>query len=214
MKKLLVLLALLSFTTVSTIGQIRIGPKAGYNKSITTLVQSGTETNYNSGYQFGISMMFGDKVYFQPEILYSQKGMRVDSLNDDDCFIYKNSYLQVPLMLNFGVGENKFRAFVNFGPYIGYWTNGKVRTTIDGHTISSDYIFDDDLEDGLRDHRWDYGFSGGGGLGLRLGIGWLYLEARYDYGFDDIRTATDVDVSYQSVRNRTISGTLSYLIQF
>lgn len=213
MKRSFLLLALLFFS-LAIFSQVRIGPKAGFNMSMTTQVEDELQTGYTPGYQFGLSMMFGDKVFFQPEILYTQKGVLLEASDNSIKYANRYDYWQVPLMLNFGAGNDTYRIFTNFGPYISYWKSGRIKTTANGHTDIADYQFDDDWEDGLKDHRWDYGFSGGGGAGVRLGKGWLMLEARYDYGFDDIRTVKNTSLFYQSIRNRTISGTISYLWQF
>lgn len=213
MKRTFSLIALL-FLSLTIFAQVRIGPKTGFNMSTTTQVENELQTSYTPGYQFGLSMMFGSKVFFQPEILYTQKGVLLKSSDNKVKYSYRHDYLQVPLMLNFGTGNEKYRIFANFGPYISYWNSGRIRTILDGQTAISEYHFDDDLEDGMKDHRWDYGFSGGSGIGVRTGKGWLMLEVRYDYGFDDIRTVKNATIEYQSIRNRTISGTLSYLWQF
>ncbi|MDZ7740357.1 MAG: porin family protein [Bacteroidota bacterium] len=213
MKRLL-LLILLAPLTISLHAQFKIGPSFGYNQSTTTMSRSGVTVSEVYGFNYGISMMIGSDISFQPEILYVQKGMRIDSVKNDDYFEITANYLEVPLLLNFSFGGERVRFFFNFGPYIGYWMSGQVKSELNGVSITQNYVFDEDLEDdGFRDHRFDYGFIGGAGVKLKTWKGFLLLSGRMDYGFDDISTVAEGGPQYVSIRNRTLGVSLTYLFQ-
>ncbi len=212
--KRLMLLVLLSPLTVSLYAQFKIGPSFGYNQSTTTMSRSGVTVSEVYGFNYGITMMIGSDISFQPEILYVQKGMRIDSVKNDDYFEITSNYLEVPLLLNFSFGGEGVRFFFNFGPYIGYWMDGKVENRINGITSTMEYPFDEDLEDdGFRDHRWDYGFCGGAGVKVKTWKGLMLLSGRMDYGFDDISTVEEGGPEYVSIRNRTLAVSLAYLFR-
>lgn len=98
--------------------QIHGDGMAGYNKL---------------GLEFGISVEspLSDKILFQPEILYFQKG---SSSNADTPFFlkYKLNYLELPLM--FGYNINEFFQ-LQAGPSIGYLLNGEVSSALSANSI-------------------------------------------------------------------------------
>jgi outer membrane protein with beta-barrel domain len=195
--------------------QFSIGPKVGYTSSDNTISSDGFTVSKVPGVQFGLQARIGNEIAFQTELLYSQKGMQVDSVGSSDYVKIKANYFEVPLLLNFGIGKKDLRFFLNFGPYIGYWLDGKIDTHVDGQTHSENYEFDEDLEDdGIADNRWDYGFCGGAGAKLKFKNGFFLLEARYDYGFDDIVTMKDVEASSKTSHTRSISASLAYVFVF
>ena len=214
MRKLLIT-ALLLFTTILLQAQFRVGPRFGYNQSTTTRSQGGITVSEVYGFQGGVSMLIGGQMAFQPEILYMQKGMRIDTSKNASYVKFTNNYLAVPLLLNFSFGKQRVRFFFNFGPYVAYWLDGKVESMVDGRKIEYDYVFDENLDDdGIKDHRFDYGFCGGVGVRFQLGKGYIVVDGRLDYGFDDITTVKEGGASYISTRNRTVSGSIAYLFYF
>lgn len=103
----------------ATATQIHGDGMAGYNKL---------------GMEFGISVEspLSDKILFQPELLYFQKG---SSSNADTPFFlkFKLNYLELPLM--FGYNLNDFFQ-LQAGPSIGYLLNGEVSSALNARSLS------------------------------------------------------------------------------
>ncbi|MDR2481788.1 MAG: PorT family protein [Spirochaetaceae bacterium] len=100
----------------------------------------------------------------------------------------RNDFINFPVMLNlsiyFGSG---IRIFVNGGGYYGYWLAGHekgITLTIDEepYDYNEDYKFDD-----IRDNRYEYGLSYGGGIQYDLKFMSVYIELRGSHGLSDLQ---------------------------
>ncbi len=102
----------------ATATQIHGDGMAGYNKL---------------GMEFGFSVQspISEKLLFQPEILYFQKG---SSSNADTPFYlkYKLNYLELPLMFGYNINEY-FQ--VQGGPSIGYLLKGEVSSALSSNSL-------------------------------------------------------------------------------
>ncbi|MBD2767972.1 PorT family protein [Hymenobacter sp. BT664] len=146
MKKIILLLSLLTGISASALAQVSFGAKAG--ASFTTNTESGTTNVMNSFFKAASSFPFnpgstnpGSGVYIttniigfhgglfvnlpisaafsiQPEVLYSMKGSQTDK--DGDAKIRLN-YIDIPVMLQY----NTHRLFFEAGPQLGILTSGK-----------------------------------------------------------------------------------------
>lgn len=80
---------------------------------------------YNKfGLEFGVSVQspITEKIIFQPELLYFQKGSR--SRADSPYLIkFKLNYLELPMLLGYEINEN---IQLQGGPSFGYFLNGSV----------------------------------------------------------------------------------------
>ena len=85
--------------------------------------------------------------------------------------LYRNTYLQLPVMAQFSFGGEHVRGFANLGVYAGYWAAGKQKgdflDMMNYKVISIDdpYRFQSE-----KDQRADFGLAGG------LGIEYSFLE--------------------------------------
>ncbi len=110
MKKLILLaIALIGFTTVSTAQDIKFGVKGGVNFST---LSGNSSLDARTGYHIGVvgQVSLVDKFAIQPEILYSAQG--ADNLDID--------YVNIPILLKY-----KFLKFLSFdaGPQFGILVN-------------------------------------------------------------------------------------------
>jgi hypothetical protein len=72
MKRTILLIAILFFTTLFSYGQIK--SKATIGISLTDVSKTPTgESKAKPGLQLGSSFIFGDRIYFEPGIFYSVK---------------------------------------------------------------------------------------------------------------------------------------------
>jgi hypothetical protein len=130
----------------------------------------------------------GDKLYIQPELLYSQKGYRyrIDRNNKGvygDTIRYqeknKIDYLELPLLAKIEANG----IYIEVGPQFSFFLNGKrteTRTTNSNGLISThgnsrnlNFIVD----------KFDIGFLGGVGYQFKSGLG---IGARYNQSFKEL----------------------------
>ncbi|MFB6320629.1 porin family protein [Saccharicrinis sp. FJH54] len=168
--KTLVFIAALLFLTGSASAQdSRFGIKGGLNLSSLT-IDNADENNVLPGFNAGVwsRFMLSDAFAFQPELLYSAKGVKtvynqdflgVD-LADGETKLNLN-YLEIPLHFAYYLA-NDFNFHV--GPYVGVLMNASVETQAE----VLDFINIDNAEDLDRSefNTLDYGISAGLGFNL------------------------------------------------
>lgn len=186
MKKIVLVMLLLSLSNLGQAQKVRWGAKAGYNLSNFSGDYNGID--YVSGFHFGgladlkLSLKFG----LQTELLYSREGGQYSFEINEPPFLAKASekvtlgYINLPIMLKYyAIDGLTFEA----GPQIGVLVSGKSdyqsTVTINGETIEDSGSID--LKDKLN--AISYGFN--------LGIGYelqnqLFFQARYHIGLANI----------------------------
>jgi hypothetical protein len=127
----------------------------------------------------------GTSLNIQPEMLLSRQGGRGNG--GEDFRVYLN-YLQIPVLLRFGLADTDARPFIVVGPALGIRLTARAKAQ--------------DLSDSIK--RIDPGIAAGGGLFVSRRVS---LEGRYTQSLIDI--ATDAghagDIGPGKVKNRTIS---------
>lgn len=94
--------------------EIYFGFKAGLNLcSITNSDQDGVSSSTLVGFHVGVlgEFMFGDKLAFQPELLYSTQGVKLDF--DGDKGDIKMDYVTIPVMAKYYVVDSFSVEFVS-----------------------------------------------------------------------------------------------------
>ena len=183
------LVALMVASAASGFAQGNVwGVKGGVN--IASATQQGQDPLKNAAggigglfVRTGVSVA-GRSLNIQPEILLSRQG---GSGNGEDFRVYLN-YLQIPVLLHFGLADTGARPFIVVGPALGIRLTARAKGQ--------------DLSTGIK--RIDAGITAGGGLFVSSRVS---LEGRYTQGLMDI--ATDAghagDIGPGKVRNRVIS---------
>ncbi|ARS34448.1 porin family protein [Pontibacter actiniarum] len=216
-KFLLTVAAALGLTFAAEAQTVTIGPRVGVNIATQRLGGDASDDDkeavsellkYNTGAQFGAVVNVGidDMFSLQPELLYVQKGYKVNAFDFEDDFFseesapdvkVKYSYLEVPILAKVTVGEGPLKGFATAGPTLGYLMSGKVKA--DEET--------EDLEVGEGFNRFELGASVGVGLSYNVGPGALNLDVRYGHGFSGI-IEDDTD---GNLKNRGFGISLAYL---
>lgn len=168
MKKTKVILALFTLVALSSVAfaqEFAVGIKGGPNfANIDTESSAGENYKNRTGFHLGaFALIKGEKIGFQPEILFSQQGSTIKYSGSAD--VKSNfSYMNIPLIVKLYTvaGIN-----LQVGPQIGLLTSAEV-----------------DNED-IKDELKQTDFS------LALGVGWdlpfgLTLDGRYNWGLSDI----------------------------
>lgn len=212
MKKQLISICVLLFIVSA---QLFSNPEIGITSSISsnTLV---TDSDYYDErstsnllgcsivipFQYPINNNFGVRA----EISVKTKNYTEDTYQTLDNSItseeYYNSYIELPLILHFTVGESKkIRPVINLGGYFSYWltsyTKGKylnlsVLSNVD--KISNYYTIIDSNEFNLNNNRFNWGLLGGIGLEYHIEKDIkAFFETRISY---DISSIYSTDQTY------------------
>jgi len=170
MKKTNVLIAfsLVLFSTAAMAQEVGIGIKAGPNFAKLD-ANSSLATNYSNrtGWHAGAFVLFrGERVGFQPEVIFSQQGSKFNYSGSPD--LESNfSYVNVPLIVKLYTvaGLN-----LQVGPQIGFLTSAKIEQPNSSEDVKNQLKSTD--------------FSLGLGVGWDLPFG-LSIDARYNLGLSD-----------------------------
>jgi hypothetical protein len=202
------LLTIVVMLTGAVQAQIMVGPKAGLNISTCNFSNA---TNYKPeskmtfGAQVGgmIQMQLMDKLYLQPALVFAMKGYKTD---EKEIFIdygmggtYTSpatsttlKYLEIPINVAYGFGDEDMQIQVFAGPYFGYGLMGTQTSDAEG-AEDIDIAFGKQPEDPADKTIYlsavDYGLNVGVGLrmntilinaGYGLGLAYLYPETQYN----------------------------------
>jgi hypothetical protein len=193
MKKNIFLLFLAVMVAAGSFGQgFCIGPKIGYSASKLSTNIPDIKESMNNNFMIGAFMRVGEKVYFQPEVLYTTRGgVFEDTLNMKEDIKFKN--LEIPLMVGFHLLNLKVFNFRFMG--------GPVASFI----LDKDISFDENMADPiteaeLKDIIW--------GLDVGLGIDVLFmtLDVRWEFGLNNLYEAASGGQSYDMKNNLFIVG--------
>lgn len=205
MKKitLLILVLAFSYSAFSQIG-VRAGINlASFNYSADDETQDLFKFKSNLGFQAGIDyeMNLGGSLFFNPAVLYSQKGSKLefDILDEVIEGKFVHNYIEVPLDFVYKFGSDDMQFGVFAGPYIGYFLGGYN----EGDGEEKETYTKEDIEDGFN--RLDYGVE----LGLGFYLSSINVRAYYSLGLANVMKLEegDPDVSW---KNKGIGLTVGY----
>ena len=169
------------------------GVKAGINLATVTFDPEPDEDvlDRRTGFVGGLFVVVpaSDRLGFQGEVLFSQKGASEDGGAGDLAL----DYLEVPLLLRVGTAsplKTSFHAFA--GPSIGLRLRARIKTeTFDGETE------DEDIADDVK--GFDFGVVAGAGVNF----GRFTLDGRYTWGLNNLNSLEDDEFK---LRNRVFSS--------
>ena len=181
MKRILILTLVLFLGTLTLKAQLHGGVKGGLSMATMNVdAPVGYDTPFKLGFWGGGFLVLGDGLFrFQPEVLYVQKGVRLEKSGSVEYERSTLSYIEVPLMTRIHVGLNMVNLYFNVGGYGGYWLSGKTTayypnlTTGNLEKTTTDHVFDDDI-----DNRYDAGLVFG--MGVKMTV--VFFEVRYSLG--------------------------------
>lgn len=176
MKKLFLLsLALLCFLT--TQAQSEIKPTIGINITNVSEDPVTGEAQGQVGWQFGGSILFGEKFYFEPGLFYTHNSLEFTSESDQDYdFESDIKGLRVPVAVGLhllGTQESAIdlRAF---GGASGFFITGVDAGPLD--------------KDDFESPQW--GVFAGAGLDFLM----LFVDLKYEWSLTDVSGITEFDV--------------------
>lgn len=213
--------------TQSAIGQMEFGAKAGASFSDMTV------NGLNFGNDFleprmiaspsaGLygELPLGSGFYFAPELMYTQKGFRVEEATTFNVFnlplpigaeaITRLHYIDMPLMLKYKFGEGSVQPYLKAGPTLGYAVSGTVTTRI--NSIIDIKVAEIDLNpQGELYNAFEIGGMVGAGIEIPTASGKFFVDASFSHGFTDVLDEPVIDLR---VKNRAIGVGIGYAFRF
>lgn len=166
MKKFLLLLAVVAFSATTFAQDVQFGVKGGLNFANFRGDDADGDTKtdiYLGGFaRIGLT----EKLAFQPELVYSRQGMKVDEDGTDGK--WKTNYLNIPLLLRAELA-NKFHAV--FGPQVGIHLSSEAEGSEGDVSVSldaDDMMKDLDLALAMG---FEYDITDKFSVGLRYNLG-------------------------------------------
>jgi hypothetical protein len=193
-----------------------LGLKAGIDLSSLSNVdvEDPAKMVQKLGFQGGLVAKAGFNPYLalQMELLFAQKGMKLTVTESGiTAKVWTNiNYLEIPLLLKASIPLDPVFIYANVGPSLGIGLSAKLATDPDlglNQTIKFE-------ENGFQ--RLDFGVVFGGGVGVKLGNGELFLDLRYTLGISDVNNVSDATKEksdYESNSNRNIGIAIGYLLK-
>ena len=194
MQKVILSLGLLISVSVATQAQsIKYGVKAGASLTNVTNSKQDNKFGFNGGLlaNFGINDMFS----IQPEVLYSNKGYKVNGGQDNLRFAL--NYVDVPVLVKLATGSTGL--FFELGPQVGFRLAADVK---DSHNSIS-----------FKDYTKSVDFGYAGGIGFQVESGPM-IGLRYNGGFTDIGkngTVNGLQVTAANAKNSAFQLYVGYM---
>lgn len=176
------------------VSQPRIGVKGGLSYSSFSAFEVGVlseAVNSYTGYNSGIAVCFNLPLGFaiQPELLFVSKGA---DFTGNSTLQIRNSYLELPVNLQWGLDLLLFRPYLSITPFMGYSLSSSMKVK-SGSQISIDPNY-------FR--RVDYGVAIGGGLDV-----WrLQLSAKYKWSLENLAKVEKMGGITDSVTKQVIEA--------
>lgn len=208
---MLVLCTLLLCATITAqTEKVKIGVKAGLNIASLTFDENELESSQKTGFTAGImaEIPLAKNFSVQPEVLYSQQGMKfsysdIDVANSSYKSTITLNYLNIPVMLKYYVLKG---LSVQAGPQIGILlkSDNKYQDNFLGYDNHENY--------NLSDYTNAFDTS------VNLGVGYqfkdkFYVDLRYNISYSDVFKEANSNGNYvinSDMRNRVFQITIGY----
>jgi len=200
--------AMVALICLATSGQ-KIGIRAGvsFANANMDVMSLNVSPDVRTGVHFGIvgELLVWDFLYFQPALLFSQKGYEFDMDIEGERFKGSEhfNYLDLPLNILFKADLNGPKLLLLTGPTISYALNGKYDYEIAGSWNEFDR---GDLEFGSGDEEYDKA-AFGWNVGTGFEVGALQLTGTYTFGLSNITHSNDIEI-----KHKVLGISLTYLI--
>ena len=236
MKKisLIVLLLSLSYTIFSQ--ELTLGPRFGLNMGSITNYSGLINEDYVMNGQllsihFGAvaELSFSNNFSIQTELLFSQKGHKLLLIGDSTDFSIDGfqsvrlNYFEIPVLARYSFGGSDVGFFINAGPYWGSFINAKEKIKYDKYlgenvqTVNDKFSINDIYgwnNDEVVFNTKDLGLIIGAGFKYNTGPGNFIIDFRYNISYRDLNNwldETNMPENYKEYRARVFSISFAYL---
>lgn len=198
-----IILVLVTFPLVPALAQnVTLGVKLGPNGGDIAF-EPAEDTRLRVGFMGGAALAFGVHPAFgvQLEVLFSQKGAKVDDPSSGTSATFGVNYLEVPLLARVSVPTGTVRPVFFLGPAVAFETSCSVSGEMDG--VQVDVDCDAPLLDGgLQRKKTDVGVVAGAGFDVDVGPAIVQFEGRYNLGLTNLDDSGDPGASAKTRRFR------------
>lgn len=207
-KCLFLVLASSLLTASLASGQLSLGTLAGISDNFLNSNISNQPYTLNRskvGYSFGAKMDYWlpGKFGLEANLEVIQKNHSTERTDSFYGIVenYINTYLQVPVGVNWRFGKKKVCGFVGMGGYLGYWLAGRTKGRIPDILNANDSIYPNGqgselirlvnydekyVFDPIRDNRFEIGWFVDAGINYRYRRKWIiFAETRYYQSLSD-----------------------------
>lgn len=175
-------------------GNLSFGAKAGFGLANLTGTPDYWEpfTDYKAGLSGGLVVLyeFNDRLALQPELLYSQRGVK-SNLYEGIVLVDVTAsfdYVELPVLLRYQFPlESRFKPHLFAGPSVSYNLNAELELSASVLSASADI--------GSVTQVSDFGVVAGGGFAYEAGPGVITLDARVYYGFTNVLLTGDFEIN-------------------
>jgi hypothetical protein len=169
MKKLTLLSIFTMFLALSAQAQVEIRPKVGLNFSNVTETPEGYDNKAKLGFQVGVNVLIGERLYVQPGISYFSRSTEFSNDNDVNFDTDQDvSGVRVPVFVGFRFvdpdNDALFNARIFAGPTFTYFTQ---------------YEFTNEgLDEQVDWNTTHFGAEVGAGVDISI----FFIDASYEFG--------------------------------
>ena len=208
MKKLICLIIIFS-TLIANAQKEHVGIKAGVNFANLTANEGSTGPTLRTRTSFYVGVLFeiplSEKLFLQPELLYSGQGAQFDGTiynNNKPVAVSQNKfylhYINIPVMLKYKI--NRF-TFIEIGPQINLLGSAELEVTANGQSgiATASKLF----------NKTDFGLNFGIGIAISKAFS---VDVRYSQGLTNIEKETDSN-NKNTLINSVISAGIVIKIQ-
>jgi hypothetical protein len=168
---------------------IYLGVTGGMNIADMKIIGDGEEQTVEALNLFGIGGFFGSTLHnnfsLQLRTLYIQKGGTINQELPSPDIDIRMSLFELDLSLKATMG-NQFRPYIVVGPSIGFLLKAETEFDSDGNAVIGD------LMDILN--KMEFGLGIGAGIEYSMGKGFLFLEGRYGFGFNNLNNGGNLEL--------------------
>ncbi|MEO7995910.1 MAG: porin family protein [Gemmatimonadaceae bacterium] len=158
---------------------------------------------------FFLKIPIAGMVSLEPELLYAQNGVRVEStVSGDESFDVDLGYVEIPVLMRIDVARTKhLHPILMAGGSAAYRVQCKFGASSSGSTVAQDCGATGGADDPFKKN--DYSVVGGAGLAAGLGGFGASLQVRYSQGVSNI-AKDDLDTTNKP-KNKAFSVLLGFI---
>ena len=175
------LLTIVAFFLIQSVSaQISLRPQAGFNASSLTKDFDGDDFEDKWGFQFGADLQIGNRLYFQPGILWESATNELKQEIQDDNNEFTINRIRIPVM----AGYKLFGETTNRLLDIRVFTGPNIAFVVD-KDLGDDPLFQDN---DFKDSAW------GWNLGMGVDLAFIFVDVGYQFGLSEVFENASKDI--------------------
>jgi len=175
------LLTIVAFFLIQSVSaQISLRPQAGFNASSLTKDFDGDDFEDKWGFQFGVDLQIGNRLYFQPGILWESATNELKQEIQDDNNEFTINRIRIPVM----AGYKLFGETTNRLLDIRVFTGPNIAFVVD-KDLGDDPLFQDN---DFKDSAW------GWNLGMGVDLAFIFVDVGYQFGLSEVFENASKDI--------------------